>query len=816
MAYQVVVTGKGKNLLKGSFPSQAMPLARTWWVRTGALLLLALLLGRADIEHVISPFAVAYFAVLVELLGIRRSWPALAALAGAYTRGGLGAAGLLAADMALYLLCRKAVSPRRPPDLHWAPFIAGAVDTAARLAAVGTVWTRYDLMIAFADGALAAVLALIFIQCMPIFTGHAGGRTLRFEQWVSISILMGSVITGLADLTVAGIPVAGVAVDWLVLLMASAGGAGVATTTAVVTGTLAVVHHTSGLADVAVLAFAGLLAGVLKEAGRLWGAVAFTGSTVLLGAAAANSFAAAEASALASGVACLLFLFTPKRLRRELASYVPGTAEHRESERDHARRVRKLLWERVDGLGKVFDELSATFAEGGASPAASAQQLMDHTVGRVATTVCQACSRREKCWGKEAYLTYQAIAHTLERLEADGSRFAPATPDLRERCVRLDTMMSMLRQNLEITDRDAKWLAKLNEQRQLVSQQLAGVAEVIRAVAHEIDRRNESTLWGEEQILAALEQLGLYVDDVHIVSLDPGKVEVEVTQPSQGAHENSVRVIAPLLSGIVGEHITVHEVSEGPGPCRAVFRSARLFDVQTAVATVARDGRTVSGDSCTALDIGNGRYAVAVSDGMGNGERAQRESKAAIDLLGRLLQAGFDERLAVRTVNSALLLRSRDEVFTTLDMALIDLYSARAEFLKIGSVPCFIKRGGDVHTISGSSVPIGILRDIEVQSIVKQLEAGDILILVSDGVYDAPQHTEDKEAWLKHRIAQLETTDPQAIADTLLESAVRLNHGEIRDDMTVMVALVSAHQPEWAAISLPNISGLRQEKRRGA
>ncbi|MCL6517382.1 stage II sporulation protein E [Alicyclobacillus sp.] len=816
MAYQVVVTGRGKRVSNGTLPTRSLPWARPSWTRVVILIGLALLLGRADIEQVISPFAIAFFVIVVELLGVKRSWPAAAALVGAFTRGGLGAASLLGVEMVVYLLCRRALFARRAPDLHWAPFIAATIDVIARLAAVGTVWTRYDLMISFADGALVAILALIFIQCIPIFTGELGGRTLRFDQWVSISILLGSVITGLASWTVAGVSVAGVVIDWLVLLMAAAGGPGVATTTAVVTGTLSVVHHTTGLADVAVLAFSGLLAGVLKDAGRLWGGLAFVGSTALLSTATANSFAAVEASALAGGIGCILYFFTPRRLRRELAACVPGTQEHRESEQDRARRVRKLLWERVDGLGQVFEELSNTFAAGGVSSVTSAHQLMDHAVGRVATTVCHACPRREKCWGKESFQTYQAIVHTLERLEATGSRFEPPTPDLRERCVRMDAMMSMLRQNLEIIDRDAKWLNKLNEQRQLVSQQLAGVAEVIRSVASEIDRRNESTLWREEQILAAIEQMGLYVDDVHIVSLDPGRVEVEVTQPSQGAHENSVRVIAPLLSGIVGENITVHEVCGGPGSCRVVFRSARLFDVRTAVATVARDGRTVSGDSCTALDIGNRRFAVAVSDGMGNGERAQRESKAAIDLLTRLLQAGFDEQLAVRTVNSALLLRSREEVFTTLDMALIDLYSARAEFLKIGSAPSFIKRGNDVITIRGDSIPIGILRDIEVQSIVEQLQAGDILILVSDGVYDAPHRTYDQDEWLKRQIAQLETSDPQAIADTLLECAVRFNHGEIRDDMTVMVAAVEAHKPEWAAISIPHIAGLRQQRRRGA
>ena len=68
---------------------------------------------------------------------------------------------------------------------------------------------------------------------------------------------------------------------------------------------------------------------------------------------------------------------------------------------------------------------------------------------------------------------------------------------------------------------------------------------------------------------------------------------------------------------------------------------------------------------------------------MGNGVRARTESSAALSMLEQLLQSGIDERLAVKSVNSILLLRSPDEMFATVDLALIDLYTAHATMLKI-------------------------------------------------------------------------------------------------------------------------------------
>ena len=123
---------------------------------------------------------------------------------------------------------------------------------------------------------------------------------------------------------------------------------------------------------------------------------------------------------------------------------------------------------------------------------------------------------------------------------------------------------------------------------------------------------------------------------------------------------------------------------------------------------------------------------------MGNGERANSESKAALEILQQLLKSGMDEKLAIKSVNSVLLLRSPDEMFATIDMALIDLYNANTTFMKIGSTPSFIKREKEVIPIAANNLPVGILQEIEVDLVGLQLKPGDTLIMMTDGIYDAP------------------------------------------------------------------------------
>jgi stage II sporulation protein E len=152
-------------------------------------------------------------------------------------------------------------------------------------------------------------------------------------------------------------------------------------------------------------------------------------------------------------------------------------------------------------------------------------------------------------------------------------------------------------------------------------------------------------------------------------------------------------------------------------------------------------------------------------------------------------------------------------MFATLDLAIIDLQTAKTKFLKIGSTPSFIRRGDQCLVVSANNLPIGILQEIEIDVVSEELKAGDLLIMMTDGLYDAPRHIENKEMWMKRLIMEIRTNDPQEVADLLLEKVIRFHQGQIMDDMTVVVAKIERHVPEWTTISLAHIPKLRRTKR---
>jgi stage II sporulation protein E len=200
------------------------------------------------------------------------------------------------------------------------------------------------------------------------------------------------------------------------------------------------------------------------------------------------------------------------------------------------------------------------------------------------------------------------------------------------------------------------------------------------------------------------------------------------------------------------------------------------------------------------IDLGVGKYAVAISDGMGNGVRAHFESNETIKLLQKILQSGIEEKVAIKTINSILSLRTTDEIFSTLDLAIVDLQDGSSKFLKIGSTPSFIKRGDKIIKIEASNLPMGIIDDFEVEVVGEKLKAGDLLIMMSDGIFEGPKHVENNDLWMKRKISEIKTEEPQELADLIMEEVIRTRAGKIEDDMTVVVSSIEHNTPKWASI----------------
>ena len=136
------------------------------------------------------------------------------------------------------------------------------------------------------------------------------------------------------------------------------------------------------------------------------------------------------------------------------------------------------------------------------------------------------------------------------------------------------------------------------------------------------------------------------------------------------------------------------------------------------------------------------------------------------------------------------MLKSNDEIFTTFDISLLDLYTGKLQIIKTGAPATFIKKKDRVDIINSQSLPVGILKDVDFNVYEEYLEDGDIIIMMSDGILEANEDIDGGEKWMKDLIMNIDSLNPKTVAETILSQAENISNGKIKDDMTVLVTKV--------------------------
>lgn len=222
------------------------------------------------------------------------------------------------------------------------------------------------------------------------------------------------------------------------------------------------------------------------------------------------------------------------------------------------------------------------------------------------------------------------------------------------------------------------------------------------------------------------------------------------------------------------------QMSEVLSPGMPVSAPPR-FTCRTAIALRPKEGETLCGDQAASFEAG-GAACLLLSDGMGSGEAAHREAAMTVRLLKQFLQAGVEPLPALKTLNTALLLRCREGAgFTTIDLLRLDRSTGEAALYKYGAAPSYLKKLGRVTRYGGAALPAG-LEGVDRQPDVIRfvLPPDGWLVMVSDGVIGG-----DGDEWLQDLLAGWGGGTPDALARRIL--TVSAEHGGRSDDCAVLV-----------------------------
>lgn len=339
---------------------------------------------------------------------------------------------------------------------------------------------------------------------------------------------------------------------------------------------------------------------------------------------------------------------------------------------------------------------------------------------------------------------------------------------------------------------------RMQENQGLIAEHLKEMSHILATVARETCRCHPMGERRFRQMSLLLKESGILLQNYLELEHEDGRREISLTLRQAGKRRTRFGELEHISTEDVADYLSVAMnrrlcMAKNTPPYLTeeyntyYFLEEPSYHLLTGFARAVKESEKVSGDSYSFCEVETGRLLVLLSDGVGSGEAARRESERVIEMMERFLEAGFGKETAVQMVNGALVTSGQEQAMSTLDVCDIDLYTGNCEFLKMGAACTYIKRGRLVDRLSAQSLPLGVFGEMSSELQSRTLLSGDYVIMLSDGVLEALSEGVG-EQMLPEIIGRMEYQNPGEIANQILAYAIGQSKGRIRDDMTVLVA----------------------------
>ena len=448
--------------------------------------------------------------------------------------------------------------------------------------------------------------------------------------------------------------------------------------------------------------------------------------------------------------------------------------------------MQKEVKRRLCGIAGAFERLSGSINDFAAPWTGMEQTQLEKMFDEISMPICTACSECGRCWGEFSEHSHAQTEQLLSAIQQTGVLPGEEEEEYLPGCKRRSELFEQLERGLLQLRQGIVWRNRINESRNAVADQLTEMARIVEEFAGNLEQQGGKVWEVPRSIYTRLWFKQICARKMLLLEKNDGSLELHLTARCRRGHCMTTREAAMILSCIVGESLVPGEASRhviGKDYSDYVFREDANFEVTTGVARAARVDSRVSGDNFSFLYPESGEVIMLLSDGMGSGEAACRESERVIELLEQFLEAGFKEESAMRLINSMLVLRTENNMFSTMDITVLHLATGMCDFMKAGAAATFILRGDWMESISSTTLPAGMLSCVSYDMKQKKLYEGDYVIMVSDGIVES-----DGQEFITRAISGAESKSPQEVANVILEAAMQRENYQPRDDMTVLVA----------------------------
>lgn len=633
----------------------------------------------------------------------------------------------------------------------------------------------------------------IFVNSIGVIKYIGVKRVFSVEELIGISLTIAIAITALSSIQILGMSVSNILCILLVLILGWTNGVLVGGTAGI---TIGVVLGIIGVNDpilIASFALSGMLAGLLNRLGKIGVIVGFIiGNAILTYVTNGNTEALIHLREIF--IAALGLILVPKTVEISIddlvgrKQFLPKTKEKMLAA--HKETVHKLnsMSETITEIANIYHIENKDMSEFEKEQEETYKEELINNISNLSENILyEDIVNEDNHILDDIYMELtkkeEISLEDLIEIFAKHNNYIIGIEENIELKTDVLAILKAINYTYKINKLNYIWKQKMNESRKNVSKELNGVSKVISTIANEIEEPAENIKQKEEEIRDILAKRGLPIIEVSIKITDSGKHIVELYMEENVGNDT----ITKLLEKLLGQEMIAHRGKRlQDNTILKAYETKDNFTVKIGVARAAKNNSKVSGDKHLVTKLQDGKTLLAISDGMGSGREAQKSSKMAITMLEKLLQEGFDKDTSLSLINSTMILNSNEDMYATLDISILDLYKGKIECIKNGACPTLIKRTNEIDRIESNEIPAGILSNIDLVVYEKELQAGDLIVMCSDGITDYKEN----ENWLQEILNKINTDDVQRIADIILSEAIDAELGNPKDDKTIIVAKI--------------------------
>lgn len=482
-------------------------------------------------------------------------------------------------------------------------------------------------------------------------------------------------------------------------------------------------------------------------------------------------------------VSALIFIIIPTKIYDEISVLLSNNNE-RLAMKNIVNKNREFLYRRLNNLSEVFYDMNQVFRKL-IKRNMNEEEVKDMLYEEIKASVCNGCPEQKHCHRTFNDDTKRIFKELITIAFERGRITLLDLPSyLSSRCGKANYLISEINTLTKQYKSYSQLVGNVDTSKLLISDQLSGISGIMKSLASEVDSNISFDNVRENKLIEELASNNIICADAVVYEQDARTTMTSVIVREEDVNKLKLQQV---VSKICGNKMTIFETypSVKAGLINVNLKTAPMYDCLFGLASQPKSGNNVSGDCHSIERLDGEKFMFAICDGMGSGKEAGEKSETAINLVEGFYKAGFENEIILSSVNKLLNLES-DDIFSTIDICVIDLKNGIADFVKMGSASSFIRSQDECKIIECEALPIGVLQDISPMTKKIVLKDKDFIILCSDGITD----TFGSDQEMKDFILTIKTANPQEFADKILEKALANNNGYAVDDMTCLVVKI--------------------------